>query len=374
MQDDEFWLDRFEEHRPRLRAVAYRMLGSQAEADDALQETWLRISPGFRPGRRERGRLADDGRVAAVPEHAARAAHPRARNRSRCTCRDPVVVDGPDGDPAEQSALADTVGIALLVVLDSLEPAERLAFVLHDMFGLPFDDIAPLVERTPAAARQLASRARRRVQGRSLDGRPDPRPAARRGGRMGRRVALGRLRGPAHPAAPGRGAARRRRSRVVAHEDRPRSRGDRRLGDRVPPTRPPWRRGSRRSTGSPASSRRSRGQAVSVLASHGGGRAGHGGRHPVRPEAAGRPLGSAEDARRGPGQRRPMIPITGGCLESTTETRKPPWLSDFGGPLHDLRGPPRAASPRRTGRPRRPARPARAGGRPRRRTRAPRTG
>ena len=173
MQDEEFWLDRFEEHRPRLRAVAYRMLGSQAEADDALQETWLRIS------------RASGGEVENVGGWLTTILSRQCLNmlRARSTRReeplevhvpDPVVEDGPGGDPAEQSALADTVGIALLVVLDSLEPAERLAFVLHDMFGLPFEEIAPLVERTPAAARQLASRARRRVQGRSLDGRPDP--------------------------------------------------------------------------------------------------------------------------------------------------------------------------------------------------------
>ncbi len=173
MQDDEFWLDRFEEHRPRLRAVAYRMLGSQAEADDALQETWLRIS-------RASGRDVENvgGWLTTVVSRQClnmlRARRTRREEPLEVHVPDPVVVDGPDGDPAEQSALADTVGIALLVVLDSLEPAERLAFVLHDMFGLPFDDIAPLVERTPAAARQLASRARRRVQGRSLDGRPDP--------------------------------------------------------------------------------------------------------------------------------------------------------------------------------------------------------
>jgi RNA polymerase sigma-70 factor (ECF subfamily) len=173
VQDEEFWLDRFEEHRPRLRAVAYRMLGSQAEAEDALQETWLRIS-------RAAGRDVDNvgGWLTTVLSRQClnmlRARSTRREEPLEVHVPDPVVVDGLDGDPAEQNALADTVGIALLVVLDSLEPAERLAFVLHDMFGLPFDDIAPLVERTPAAARQLASRARRRVQGRSLDGRPDP--------------------------------------------------------------------------------------------------------------------------------------------------------------------------------------------------------
>ncbi|MGI5131756.1 sigma-70 family RNA polymerase sigma factor [Pseudonocardia sp. CA-107938] len=173
MQDEDFWLDRFEEHRPRLRAVAYRMLGSHAEADDALQETWLRIS---RASGREVENVA--GWLTTIVSRQClnmlRARSTRREEALDTHVPDPVVSDGPAGDPAEQNALADTVGIALLVVLDSLEPAERLAFVLHDMFGLPFEDIAPLVERTPAAARQLASRARRRVQGRSLDGRPDP--------------------------------------------------------------------------------------------------------------------------------------------------------------------------------------------------------
>lgn len=172
MQDEEFWTDRFEEHRPRLRAIAYRMLGSHAEADDALQETWLRIA-------RASGRDVDNagGWLTTVVSRQClnmlRARSTRREESLDAHVPDPVVEDGDGADPAEQGVLADTVGIALLVVLDALEPAERLAFVLHDMFGLPFDEIAPLVERTPAAARQLASRARRRVQGRSLDGRPD---------------------------------------------------------------------------------------------------------------------------------------------------------------------------------------------------------
>lgn len=177
MQDEKFLTERFEEHRPRLRAVAYRMLGSHAEADDALQESWLRIA---------RASAAEDGRdidnvggwlTTVVSRQCLNMLRARSTRREEALdthVPDPVVQELEGGDPAEQGILADTVGIALLVVLDTLDPAERLAFVLHDMFGLPFDDIAPLVDRTPAAARQLASRARRRVQGRSLDGRPDP--------------------------------------------------------------------------------------------------------------------------------------------------------------------------------------------------------
>jgi RNA polymerase sigma-70 factor (ECF subfamily) len=173
VQDEKFLTDRFEEHRPRLRAVAYRMLGSHTEADDALQESWLRIS-------RAAGREIDNigGWLTTVVSRQClnmlRARSTRREDSLDAHVPDPVVQELEGGDPAEQGVLADTVGIALLVVLDTLDPAERLAFVLHDMFGLPFDEIAPLVERTPAAARQLASRARRRVQGRSLDGRPDP--------------------------------------------------------------------------------------------------------------------------------------------------------------------------------------------------------
>jgi RNA polymerase sigma-70 factor (ECF subfamily) len=150
----------FEEHRGHLRAVAYRMLGSLAEADDAVQETWLRAS---RAGTAEvdnlRGWLTTiTGRICLNML--------RARTiRREEFVPDPVIgVDG-ERQPEEEALLADSVGFALLVVLDTLTPAERLAFVLHDMFSLPFEEIAPMAGRTPAAARQLASRARRRVQG-----------------------------------------------------------------------------------------------------------------------------------------------------------------------------------------------------------------
>jgi RNA polymerase sigma-70 factor (ECF subfamily) len=162
--DEADWLAaRFEEQRARLRAVAYRMLGSLAEADDAVQNAWLRLSsadtaevdnlPGWlttvvareclkllraRRGRREEP-LADGGAGPPVP--------------------------GPAGDPEAEALMADSVGPALMIVLDTLAPAERLAFVLHDIFAVPFEDIAAILDRSPVAARQLASRARRRVQG-----------------------------------------------------------------------------------------------------------------------------------------------------------------------------------------------------------------
>jgi RNA polymerase sigma factor (sigma-70 family) len=171
--DERDWLaDRFEEHRPHLRAVAYRMLGSLAEADDAVQDAWLRLS---RAGTGEVENLGGwlTTIVARVCLNMLRA---RARRREEplgAHLPDPVI--SPEGplQPEEEALLADSVGLALLVVLDSLAPAERLAFVLHDMFGLPFEEIAPMVARTPAAARQLASRARRRVRGAELPA-PDP--------------------------------------------------------------------------------------------------------------------------------------------------------------------------------------------------------
>ncbi|WP_433293907.1 sigma-70 family RNA polymerase sigma factor [Pseudonocardia sp. CA-142604] len=172
MQDEEFWAAQFEEHRPRLRAVAYRMLGSFAEAEDAVQESWLRVS-----------RASGDD-VENISGWLTTIVSRQCLNmlRSRATRRedpldvrvpDPVVESGEGVDPAEQGALADSVGLALLVVLEALDPAERLAFVLHDMFAVPFEEIAPIVGRTPATARQLASRARRRIQGVAPTGQPD---------------------------------------------------------------------------------------------------------------------------------------------------------------------------------------------------------
>jgi RNA polymerase sigma factor (sigma-70 family) len=165
---------RFEEERPRLRAVAYRMLGSVADADDAVQEAWIRFSRTDTGGvdnlggwlttvvarvcldmLRSRGQRREEPLEAQPPEPAA-----------------PVVGGQRPGDPEEEALMADSVGLALLVVLTTLSPAERLAFVLHDLFAVPFDQIAPIVERTPVATKKLASRARHRVRGTTTL--PDP--------------------------------------------------------------------------------------------------------------------------------------------------------------------------------------------------------
>ena len=163
--DDQEWLaERFEEHRARLRAVAYRMLGSLSEADDAVQEAWLRLSlADTRDVENLGGWLTTV--VARVSLNMLRSR--RSRREEPLGVRQPEpIIDRADGaDPEHQALLADSVGLALLVVLETLPPAERLAFVLHDMFAVPFDEIAPIVGRSPEAARQLASRARRRVQG-----------------------------------------------------------------------------------------------------------------------------------------------------------------------------------------------------------------
>jgi RNA polymerase sigma-70 factor (ECF subfamily) len=171
--DETQWLaERFEQHRPRLRAVAYRMLGSLIEADDAVQDAWLRLS------RSEVEEIDNLGGwlttvVARECLHLLRARRHRREESFAAPLPDPVIIPDGDLDPEQEALLADSVGLALLVVLDSLTPAERLAFVLHDMFELPFEEIAPMVGRTPAAARQLASRARRRVNGAEVPA-PDP--------------------------------------------------------------------------------------------------------------------------------------------------------------------------------------------------------
>ncbi|MFI9008732.1 sigma-70 family RNA polymerase sigma factor [Actinosynnema sp. NPDC053489] len=160
---------RFEEHRPRLRAVAYRVLGSPAEADDAVQEAWLRFH------RADTAEVANLGAwlttvVARVCLNVLRSREQRREDPFDVRVPDPVV--GPDdgAHPEHEVVLADSVGLALMVVLDALAPAERLAFVLHDLFAVPFEDIAALVGKSPAATRQLASRARRRVR----EGAPTP--------------------------------------------------------------------------------------------------------------------------------------------------------------------------------------------------------
>jgi RNA polymerase sigma factor (sigma-70 family) len=162
--NDSLWLaDRFEEQRPRLRSVAYRMLGSMTEADDALQESWLRVN---RAGADGVGNLGGwlTTIVARVCLNMLRARNRRREEFFEEHLPDPVIAPFTENQPEEEALLADSVGLALLVVLDTLTPAERLAFVLHDMFELPFDEIAPMVERSPEATRQLASRARRRVR------------------------------------------------------------------------------------------------------------------------------------------------------------------------------------------------------------------
>jgi RNA polymerase sigma factor (sigma-70 family) len=161
--DDQEWLAaHFEEHRSHLRAVAYRMLGSLDEADDAVQETWLRLS---------RSDTSDVGNLGGwLTTIVARVCLNLLRSRN-VRREESLGVHLPDPDirpPDEEVILADSVGLALLVVLDTLTPGERLAFVLHDMFQLPFEEIAPIVGRSPVAARQLASRARRRVKGAAL--------------------------------------------------------------------------------------------------------------------------------------------------------------------------------------------------------------
>ncbi|HET6634203.1 MAG TPA: sigma-70 family RNA polymerase sigma factor [Streptomyces sp.] len=177
--DEREWLtERFEEHRTRLRAVAYRMLGSLSEADDAVQDAWLRVS---RADTREVENLGG-WLTTVVARVCLNALRSRERRREEpldagsdgggVRMPDPVVRAEETAGPEQEAVLADSVGLALLVVLETLSPAERLAFVLHDMFAVPFDEIAPMIERTPTAARQLASRARRRVRGQAPA--PDP--------------------------------------------------------------------------------------------------------------------------------------------------------------------------------------------------------
>jgi RNA polymerase sigma-70 factor (ECF subfamily) len=171
VSDQDWQAEQFERHRAHLQAVAYRMLGSVAEAEDAVQEAWLRLS------RSEGGGLANIGGwlttvVGRVCLDMLRTRRSRREDYAGSRLPEPIVTIDPADDPEQEALLADSVGLALLVVLDTLTPAERLAFVLHDMFDVPFDELAPIVGRTPAATRQLASRARRRVRG--LAPPPDP--------------------------------------------------------------------------------------------------------------------------------------------------------------------------------------------------------
>jgi RNA polymerase sigma-70 factor (ECF subfamily) len=163
MRDDDWLAAEFEASRPRLHAVAYRMLGSHADADDAVQEAWLRLAGG------DHDRIENAGGLLTTV--VGRVCLDRLRAR-RSRPEDPIEASAAaivDDDPADHSVLADSVGSALLVVLDLLGPAERLAFVLHDVFAVPFEEIGEILDRSPEAARQLASRARRRLQGSDPD-------------------------------------------------------------------------------------------------------------------------------------------------------------------------------------------------------------
>src|SRR2546426_6088726 len=172
MSEPEWLAERFEANRTHLRAVAHRMLGSLSEADDAVQEAWLRLS------RSDASDVANLGGwlttvVGRVCLDMLRSRKSRREESLDAQAPDPIESHEVGVDPEHQAVLADSVGLALLVVLETLAPAERVAFVLHDMFDLPFDEIAPIVGRSPTAARQLASRARRRVQGAALVSEPD---------------------------------------------------------------------------------------------------------------------------------------------------------------------------------------------------------
>jgi RNA polymerase sigma-70 factor (ECF subfamily) len=169
MSEQAWQVEQFERHRPQLRALAYRMLGSITEADDALQEAWLRLSRADTDGVANMGGWLTTvvGRVCLDMLRSRRA---RSEDYVGSWLPEPIVSLDTEADPEQEALIADSVGLALLVVLETLTPAERLAFVLHDMFAVPFEDIAPIVGRTPAAARQLASRGRRRVRGAA----PDP--------------------------------------------------------------------------------------------------------------------------------------------------------------------------------------------------------
>jgi RNA polymerase sigma-70 factor (ECF subfamily) len=164
MSDRDWLAEQFEEHRAHLRRVAYRMLGTIDDSDDAVQEAWLRLS------RTDSAAIENLGGwlttvVGRVCLDMLRARRSRHEDYVGSWLPEPVVSVGDQSDPEQEALLADSVGLALLVVLEMLTPAERLAFVLHDMFGMPFEEIAPIVDRSPAATRQLASRARRRVHG-----------------------------------------------------------------------------------------------------------------------------------------------------------------------------------------------------------------
>ena len=163
--DERNWkIEEFEAHRVHLQAVAYRMLGSVSDAEDALQEAWVRLSRADSDAVENLGGWLTTV-VGRVCLDMLRTRRSRREDYVGTWLPEPIITEGESGDPANEAVLADSVGLALFVVLETLTPAERLAFVLHDMFAVPFEEIAPMVDRSPAATRQLASRARRRVQG-----------------------------------------------------------------------------------------------------------------------------------------------------------------------------------------------------------------
>ena len=173
MNERDWQTEEFQRHRPHLRAVAYRMLGSLSDADDVVQETWLRLSRSDADSvENMRGWLTTV--VARLCLDELRARKSRREDYAGEWLPEPIVTPESGADPEHEALLADSVGLALLVVLETLTPAERLAFVLHDMFALPFEEIAPIVARSPVATRQLASRARRRVQGATQHPQADP--------------------------------------------------------------------------------------------------------------------------------------------------------------------------------------------------------
>ncbi len=168
MHEHEWLAEQFEAFRPHLQAVAYRMLGSLSEADDAVQESWLRLSRTDMSGVENLGGWLTTV-VARVCLDMLRSRESRREEPLEVHVTNPIVSREEGIDPEHEALLADSVGLALLVVLNTLNPSERLAFVLHDLFAIPFDEIAPIVGRSPTATRQLASRARRRVQGAATD-------------------------------------------------------------------------------------------------------------------------------------------------------------------------------------------------------------
>ena len=239
------WPAAFDAHRAHLRAVAYRMLGSRTEAEDAVQEAWLRL---HRSDADEIENLG--GWLTTVVARVA-----LNMLRSRTTRReapleevhlpDPLIDRADAVDPEHQALLADSVGLALLVVLDTLSPAERLAFVLHDMFAVPFDEIGPMVDRSPTAARQLASRARRRVQGAAPAPDPDLREQRRVVDAFFAAARDGDFEGPRRGPAPRRRAARRRGPGALARRPGGRERRAPRVPVRSPRAVRPSRAGQR---------------------------------------------------------------------------------------------------------------------------------